>query len=596
MDTFQTAQMDLLSRCVQGAGKPLAMFLSDSLTILIGKRVVEVVSNDLLSKIANGPSNFADMSEMQKLDLPALLQIFDNCLFIDTKQGGGYSIGGYISDDKWKIEFRALFGIPRNADHKNKALRKLLQQDIPGVRETRNFWAHFSVSRLWKPRTITGKLYKFLELYQDVLLQAVESNPNRFSPETKTVLLEFINTVENAINHLEKRTTGQGVDEVSAQEKAEQEKAEQEKAEQEKAEREKAEREKAEREQAERERAERERAEREKAERERAERERAERERAERAWAERAWTERDRAERERAERERAERERAERERAERERVERERAERESIERERAERERTERERAERERAERERTERERAERERAERERAERERTEQQERHSRQEAQRRKRRTLLLGVVGITTIVLAAGLYFGGVFQGESRRAVLMLVLDTIPESKMYQIAQVARNQAGSVDEIEIAYLDPTGREVNSIAVKNTVDDIAGTRSALNAVQQLRQPLDYGYRFDVMYEKLQAIVSDEQKATLMILGSVGNFSNEDRQRLIASDVKLYQRTGMSAWWVSNKVAPPTFVYWSVPTKSDSALFTLFSDKTDVMKPVVEVVR
>lgn len=198
-------------------------------------------------------------------------------------------------------------------------------------------------------------------------------------------------------------------------------------------------------------------------------------------------------------------------------------------------------------------------------------------------------------ITGLVTIV-ALALTLGGVFTQTPKNSIGIVLLDTVPTARLDEVVDLIQNHAGATDRVQIAYLKSNGREVTTVDADNEPSGLRIVAASLNDPGPVVNRFEYRTRFDALYEHLQAAVSREQAPILIILGSIGNFTNEELEKLKHGEMDLYPHKGMSAWWVSNRVAPPTFVYWQTPTKSDSALFVNFPDKSGEMKPVVEVLR
>ncbi len=199
---------------------------------------------------------------------------------------------------------------------------------------------------------------------------------------------------------------------------------------------------------------------------------------------------------------------------------------------------------------------------------------------------------VVAGLIAVAVVALA----LGGVFTPTPRNSVGVVLLDTVPSDRLDQVVGLIQNHVGSVERIQIAYLKANGRDVTKIDVDNEPGSLRAATKSLNDPGPIADRFEYRTRFDALYTHLQSAVSQDQAPTLLILGSIGNFTKEERDKLMSGKVDLYPQKGMSAWWVSNRVAPPTFIYWSEPTRSDSALFVNFPDKSGEMKPVVVVLR
>ncbi len=208
---------------------------------------------------------------------------------------------------------------------------------------------------------------------------------------------------------------------------------------------------------------------------------------------------------------------------------------------------------------------------------------------------RTRMRVLVFASIGLL-VIAAFALSLSGVFATAPRNCVGIVLLDTVPSTRHEQIATLIKNHVGAVDDIQVAYLESNGRRVEVAELDTRQTSLLELVKKFNSPGPLADRFEYRTRFDAIYEFIQQAVSREQSPTVLILGSIGDFSLEERRKLQTKEVDLYPQKGMSAWWVSNRVAPPTFVYWQTPTRSDSALFVNFPDKSGEMKPVIEVLR
>ena len=225
----------------------------------------------------------------------------------------------------------------------------------------------------------------------------------------------------------------------------------------------------------------------------------------------------------------------------------------------------------------------------------EQERAEQERIRAEAEDRRARRLRSVLVIAGVVAVAFVA-LAIGGVFTSTPKNSVGIVLLDTVPSARLGEIVRLIQNHVGAVNRVQIAFLKESGREVTTMDVANDPATLGTVIESLNEPGPIADRFEYRTRFDALYEHLQKSVSREQAPTLLILGSIGDFTAEELSQLQSEEVDLYPQKGMSAWWVSNRVAPPTFVYWETPTKSDSALFVNFPDKSGEMKPVVEVLK
>lgn len=205
---------------------------------------------------------------------------------------------------------------------------------------------------------------------------------------------------------------------------------------------------------------------------------------------------------------------------------------------------------------------------------------------------------VIIGLVGVAVLLVVGIMMFSSssVLTSVPKNCVGIVLLDTIPASKYEYISTLIKNHVGAAERIQVAYVGKNGRNVELEETDTEPSSLLAVVSKLNSPGAMLDRFEYRRRFDAIYEVIQKAISQEQAPTMMIVGSIGDFTAEERGKLQRREVDLYPQKGMSAWWVSNKVAPPTFVYWTPPTRSDSALFVNFPDKSGEMKPVVEILK
>lgn len=205
---------------------------------------------------------------------------------------------------------------------------------------------------------------------------------------------------------------------------------------------------------------------------------------------------------------------------------------------------------------------------------------------------------VIIGLVGIAVLIVVGIMMFSStsVLTSVPKNCVGVVLLDTIPASKYEYISTLIKNHVGAAERIQVAYVGKNGRNVEIEETDTEPSSLLAVVSKLNSPGAMLDRFEYRRRFDAIYEVIQKAISQEQAPTMMIVGSIGDFTAEERGKLQRREADLYPQKGMSAWWVSNKVAPPTFVYWTPPTRSDSALFVNFPDKSGEMKPVVEILK
>ncbi len=205
MTMVELTPMDILSRVVHGAAKPLAHFLEDALTQCIGANYISVVNRLLRLDGSNQKQPNPPVDSLFRLDLLSLLKLVDQCFFLPKNDT--------FLETEWKEEFRSLFGVPKGSESNHKTAQNIQNLVIAGVRKARNDdYAHLEAGRTVSVRTVKSDLHKILDLYQGHLYHIAVNTPKMFSLETVSQLSEYVEVVEYYLRLLEKSSTSNTIE------------------------------------------------------------------------------------------------------------------------------------------------------------------------------------------------------------------------------------------------------------------------------------------------------------------------------------------------------------------------------------------------
>lgn len=175
----------------------------------------------------------------------------------------------------------------------------------------------------------------------------------------------------------------------------------------------------------------------------------------------------------------------------------------------------------------------------------------------------------------------------------EPKRALALVIANSLPESKVDKYAEYLqtmtfggetralisfhseKNPKGQVVEVS----NETG-ELRRVLMKYATGEVGLTRA------DHYQPV-----FDSAFTFVQSTKNREMIPFLHVLGSVGTMDEVTEGILIRENFRWHSRVGMTEWWTSNRMSPPTFVRYGPLTRFDSLIYSAIDNKSESMRPV-----